>query len=236
MSVETGKTAHQVVAVRHSPGAAGTVVWNLGRFGRRASSIAVGLTGDDGEGYELRRDLAPGLPHTITSSITAHDATYLKPRDRGDPSLDGRAHALRPTNRTPTSAGRASSDRSLVGGIAAELDALIAMDQVYEADCGRSPAVREFLAAAAPRALPLALQCGRVVFWADSRRRIHQFRRVITKPNQFEAVGRPEPGPDDEVTLEELCGRAAWPAAADRGPVCATRGARVWSFSTIKSR
>ena len=29
VSVETGKTAHQVVGVRHSPGAAGTVVANL---------------------------------------------------------------------------------------------------------------------------------------------------------------------------------------------------------------
>ena len=29
ISLETGKTAHQVVAVRHSPGAAGTVVANL---------------------------------------------------------------------------------------------------------------------------------------------------------------------------------------------------------------
>ena len=29
VSLETGKTAHQVAAIRHSPGAAGTVVCNL---------------------------------------------------------------------------------------------------------------------------------------------------------------------------------------------------------------
>ncbi|GAJ09077.1 unnamed protein product, partial [marine sediment metagenome] len=35
LSVETGKTAHQVVAVRHSPGAAGTVVCNLAALGAK---------------------------------------------------------------------------------------------------------------------------------------------------------------------------------------------------------
>ena len=33
LSLETGKTAHQVVAVRPSPGAAGTVVSNLSALG-----------------------------------------------------------------------------------------------------------------------------------------------------------------------------------------------------------
>src|SRR5688500_3517916 len=55
-SVETGKTAHQVVAVRTSPGAAGTVVNNLSAL--NAGTIhAVGAIGDDGEGYDLRRGL-----------------------------------------------------------------------------------------------------------------------------------------------------------------------------------
>ena len=37
-SLETGKTAHQVVAVRHSPGAAGTVVCNLAALGPARST------------------------------------------------------------------------------------------------------------------------------------------------------------------------------------------------------
>ena len=36
LSVETGKTAHQVAAIRHSPGAAGTVVCNLAALGAGA--------------------------------------------------------------------------------------------------------------------------------------------------------------------------------------------------------
>jgi len=65
VSVETGRTAHQVVGVRHSPGAAGTVVANLAAL--RAGRIeAVGYSGDDGEGYELRQRLAAlgcGIQH-----------------------------------------------------------------------------------------------------------------------------------------------------------------------------
>ena len=55
-SVETGRPAHQVTAVRHAPGAAGTVVNNLAALGAGAIHT-LGVIGDDGEGYELRRAL-----------------------------------------------------------------------------------------------------------------------------------------------------------------------------------
>ncbi|HOV63987.1 MAG TPA: PfkB family carbohydrate kinase, partial [Spirochaetia bacterium] len=57
VSLETGKTAHQVVKVRHSPGAAGNVVNNLAALGA-GTLYAIGFTGDDGESYDLRKDLA----------------------------------------------------------------------------------------------------------------------------------------------------------------------------------
>ena len=56
VSIETGKTAHQVAGIRHSPGAAGTVVCNLASLGT-GGLHAVGFTGDDGQSYELRKDL-----------------------------------------------------------------------------------------------------------------------------------------------------------------------------------
>ena len=49
-SLETGRTCHQVVARRCSPGAAGTVVANLAALGAKAIRL-VGAIGDDGEGY-----------------------------------------------------------------------------------------------------------------------------------------------------------------------------------------
>src|SRR3712207_5330749 len=55
-SVETGLTAVQVVRVRSSPGAAGTVINNLAALGvGRICPIAA--IGDDGEEYELQQAL-----------------------------------------------------------------------------------------------------------------------------------------------------------------------------------
>src|SRR2546423_1778286 len=55
-SIETGLDAYQVVRVRSSPGAAGTVINNLVALGvGRVCPVAV--IGADGEGYELRQAL-----------------------------------------------------------------------------------------------------------------------------------------------------------------------------------
>src|SRR5947199_7994551 len=55
-SLETGLDAYQVVRVRASPGAAGTVINNLAALGvGRIFPLAV--LGDDGEGHELRQAL-----------------------------------------------------------------------------------------------------------------------------------------------------------------------------------
>src|SRR5476649_2545667 len=55
-SLETGRVAHQVLAVRRYPGAAGTVVNNLAALG--ASQLhAIGAVGDDGEAFDLCQGL-----------------------------------------------------------------------------------------------------------------------------------------------------------------------------------
>src|SRR6059058_324857 len=56
-SLETGLDAYQVVRVRPSPGAAGTVINNLIALGV-GRVVPFSVIGDDGEGYELRRALA----------------------------------------------------------------------------------------------------------------------------------------------------------------------------------
>src|SRR5256885_9744438 len=55
-SLETGLDAYQVVRVRSSPGAAGTVINNLVALGVK-DVYPVSVIGDDGEGYELLRSL-----------------------------------------------------------------------------------------------------------------------------------------------------------------------------------
>jgi bifunctional ADP-heptose synthase (sugar kinase/adenylyltransferase) len=220
VSVESGKTAHQVVAVRHSPGAAGTVVCNLAALGV-GQLFAVGLTGDDGQSYELRNDLAAlgcDTAHLHYDPLR-HTLTYLKPRDRDNPGLAGEHSRYDTKNRTRTSAVLEGRIIASLETLLPQLDALIIADQVEEEDCGAvTAAVRRCVAECAPR-------WPRVVFWADSRRRIRRFRHAIIKPNQFEAVGRDSPLPGDEVPLKELEAAIAALRAETAAPVVVTRGA-----------
>jgi bifunctional ADP-heptose synthase (sugar kinase/adenylyltransferase) len=224
-SLETGKVAHQVVATRHSPGAAGTVVCNLAALG--AGHIrAIGFTGDDGEGYELRADLAALHcdTHALHLDRDRRTPTYLKPRDRTVPGLEGEhsRYDLKNHLRTGRDLERrilASLDEALP-----EIDALIVMDQVEEPDMGT---VTRTVAEALPARLA---SYPRIVAWADSRRRRMDFRGLILKMNQFELAGIPDPRtgsalPDDVIA-------AALPRAAERAraAVFATAGERgVWT-------
>lgn len=220
VSVETGKTAHQVVAIRHSPGAAGTVVCNLSALGT-GTMHAIGFTGDDGQSYELRQDLkqlrcSTDHLHCDPQRMTP---TYLKPRDKSDPSLTGEHQRYDTKNRTLTSEALQQKIVGSLDGLLPELDAVIVADQVEEEDCGVvTAAVRRALASAAGRHADVA-------FWADSRRRIRQFRGMIIKPNQFETVGRENPPPGESVPLAELVEAVRHLRAETGAPICTTRGA-----------
>src|SRR5262249_59430903 len=80
-SIETGLDAYQVVRVRASPGAAGTVINNLVALGVGAVH-PVAVIGDDGEGYELRQALSAlrvGAPEGVIVSPARRTPTYTKP-------------------------------------------------------------------------------------------------------------------------------------------------------------
>lgn len=215
-SVETGKRAHQVVRVRCSPGAAGTVVSNLTSL-RAGVLHVVGILGDDGEGYDLRRGLAQLGCRCDGLVIDAErmTPTYLKPRDRTDQGLGGEHERYDTKNRTPTPSHLQDAVLAHLDGVLDEVDAVVILDQVEELDCGVITArVRDALAERARR-------YPRVVFWADSRRHIRRFRNVIMKPNQFEAVGR-APGADVDAAallraLAELRQQAGAPVVITRG-------------------
>jgi rfaE bifunctional protein kinase chain/domain len=219
VSLETAKIAHQVVRVRHSPGAAGTVVSNLAALGA-GTLHAIGFTGDDGESYDLRKDL--GAIRCTTDHLYC-DArrktpTYLKPRDKDDPSLAGEHNRYDTKNRTPTPADVQERIIASIDALLPNVDAVIAMDQVEEAECGVvAAAVIEALASRAKR-------YPNVVFWADSRRRIRQYRNVIIKPNQFEAIGLENAPPDGKVDLQELEKAIQQFRTATNAPVVTTRG------------
>ncbi len=220
MSVETGLTAHQVVAVRCSPGAAGTIVCNLAALGAGCLH-AIGFTGDDGEAYDLRKELTNVNCQTAHLHIVSdrHTPTYLKPREAHLASLQAEHPRYDTKNRLRTGSQLEESILGSLRELVERVDAVIILDQVEEADCGVVTArVRQAIS-------ELAQQTPRVVFWADSRRRIREFSQVIIKPNQFEAVGKSDPLPGEEVPPDALRKAAQQMREQTGAPVVVTRGA-----------
>lgn len=222
ISVETGKTAHQVVAIRTSPGAAGTIVNNLASLG--AGEIhAIGVTGDDGEGYDLRKALAArGCRTDGLVSLAGHmTATYLKPRNRRAADLTGEHERYDTKDRAPLSPEAEDRIVGYLEGLLPRIHAVAVQDQVEEEGRGVVTArVRERLAELG-RAFP------EKIFWVDSRARIGLFRNVMIKVNAREAlrqafrVGADEPADSDVIRamaeLRTRTGRPVFVTAGRRG-------------------
>ncbi len=161
---------------------------------------AIGFTGDDGEAFDLRKELARLNCQTEHLHIVPdrHTPTYLKPREAHLASLQAEHPRYDTKNRLRTTAQMEESIIRSLRELVDRVDAVIILDQVEEADCGAvTKRVRKAIS-------QLAQQIPRVVFWADSRRRIRAFSQVIIKPNQFEAVGKSDPRPGEEVQSDEL--------------------------------
>jgi len=221
VSVETGKLAHQVSGLRCNPGAAGTVVCNLAALGA-GTLHAIGVVGDDGEGYDLRKALTQLGCSTEHLHVTSqrHTSTYLKPRDVTRPDLSGEHSRYDTKNREKTPDELSQVIIDSFDTLLPEVDAIAVLDQIEQCDTGVvTLAVRERL-----------IHCARdescAILWADSRRRIKEFPGLIIKPNQFEIVGIEDPAPDDEVDLETLQAAADQLRAGNQAPVVITCGRR----------
>lgn len=227
-SLETGLDAHQVVEVRNNPGAAGTVTNNLAAMG--AGVIAVGVVGDDGEGFELLRGLdATGVD--LEGFVIRPDRftpTYTKPMLRARGGDLRELNRLDIKNRTPLP--RAAEDEVIraLRGLLPRVHGVIIADQVPEKDCGViTERVRDELSA-------LAQTYSEVAFIADSRERIGLFSDILVKPNAREAVlaaapGAPwqgQPDPDWELDRELIASAGAQLYRRNGQPVFLTLGGR----------
>jgi rfaE bifunctional protein kinase chain/domain len=213
-SLETGLDAYQVVRVRPSPGAAGTVINNLIALGVRGVQ-AIAVIGDDGEGYELRQALEKqGVDSRLFVDPSRRTPTYTKPmlQEKGRPARE--LNRLDIKNRSPLPARAEEAILHALAESWPRLDALIVVDQVSEEECGViTSRVREQLAAlgtAAP---------GKIIL-ADSRERIGLFRSVCLKPNEREcvrAVGKSGQAGDIASCVRELARRSGRPVFCTRG-------------------
>ena len=230
-SLETGRTAHQIVAVRHAPGAAGTVVNNLAALGA-GEIVPIGFTGDDGEGWELRKDLA-ALGCSLSHLHVEPDCvtpTYFKPHDCARPGLAGEHDRYDIKNIRPTPDRLERALLASLKSVLPQADALIVMDQVREGGTGALTSPVIAAVSDAVRRFP------RVVFWADSRGRIRRYRYLTLKVNQFELVGQADPAPDARVPDDVVERETEQLSASLASPVFATlgeRGVRISGFEAV---
>ncbi len=226
-SVETGRAAHQVVGVRTSPGCAGVVVANLSSLGVGTEGVgklsAIGMIGDDGEGYDLRNrlnELGCNTEHLHTASDRM-TPTYLKPRNLRDASLAGEHDRYDTKSRSELTEAAEARIIQSIDALLPEIDALVIMDQIEDRNCGCiTDTVRQAIAKRA------AKQKNEIVFWADSRRRIREYRHVIIKPNEFEALGRQEWLPGEEVEIDTLQQNVEKLRTEVEAPIVVTRGSQ----------
>lgn len=214
VSLETGLEAYQVVARRSSPGAAGTVTSNLRALGVGAV-YAIGLVGDDGEGYELLQ----GLGRTGVSTeylVRRGDCftpSYTKPMLRGRDGVEREIQRLDVKNRRALAAAVEDEVIARLDACVGRVAGIMVADQVQERNQGViTDRVRAHLAA-------LAAAHPETVCSVDSRTRIGEYRGLILKPNRSEAARALDPAgpvPADRASAREhglaLSRRAGQPA------------------------
>jgi len=201
MSLETGLAVHNIVNIRSQAGAGGNVLANLAALGPKRLAV-VGVSGDEGEGMELRRVLGAmgvDLTHFLTRADRA-TVTYTKPLlvRPGHPPEELNRLDLRSRAATPP-----DLEDAFIRGLRAVVpaaDVVVAMDQVPEPGTGVLTArVKAVLA-------DLARENPGKVFLADSRTSIGAFTAVRIKINRTELAahfGVSEKGADlDAMALE----------------------------------
>ncbi|MCS6954181.1 MAG: PfkB family carbohydrate kinase [Bryobacterales bacterium] len=179
-SRETGIPRIGVVATEVTPGAGGTVANNLAALGARRVAV-LGITGDDGFAFELRRALQQrGIQSDLlVKQVGLQTFTYTKLINRNT-GVEDRPRVDFINVRPPSPAAERRVLRTLQR-TAESFDVILISDQAETAEGGVvTPRVRQQLS-------ELAARYPSKVFFADSRMRPEHFRRVIVKPNQQEA-------------------------------------------------
>ena len=179
-SAETGIPRLGIVSTEVTPGGGGTVANNLAALGA-GKVAALGVCGEDGFGFELERALrVRGIAADLMVKISPWQTfTYTKLFNSQTGIEDQPRTDFISTKPLPADAEKLflHTLASAVEGF----DVILVADQAETSAGGVvTPAVREAIIA-------LAGKYPQKIFLADSRRRLHGFRKVMVKPNRAEA-------------------------------------------------
>jgi rfaE bifunctional protein kinase chain/domain len=179
-SAETGIPRIGVVRTVTSPGAGGTVANNLVALGVSDVSV-LGVAGEDGFGWELRRALSAGKisPDLMISSPDLCTFTYTKLINVQNDVEDRPRVDWVNTSELP-----ASAEEAILNALSMQwpnYDVLIVSDQAETENGGViTEKVRSRISEMASADL-------RKIVWVDSRKRPELFEGVVVKPNRSEA-------------------------------------------------
>jgi rfaE bifunctional protein kinase chain/domain len=230
ISIETGLPVHNIVRVRCQPGAAGTILNNLVALGV-GQIYPIGICGEDGEGFELRRSLqaraGTDVSHFVQSS-ERRTFTYTKPLVFEHGKAPVELSRLDIKNWTPTPDNLQDEVIAVLREVATKVDAIILLDQVDVAETGVITgkvleAVRE-VAEANPQALIIA----------DSRRGLKNYPKVWLKMNRAELVAMVGHEPREVLHIARAAthlaarhGKPVFITLAERGIVGAAPGSEA---------
>ena len=135
-SLETGIEAYQVVETRKYPGVAGVVTSNLRALG--VNVLALGLLGDDGNGYDLRKKLVDnGVDVRGLIEVPGYATpTYNKPMMR---EPDGQEHELNRMDVKPRASLPSKLEDILIDrlkNLINEADGMLVVDQAQGKNFG----------------------------------------------------------------------------------------------------
>jgi rfaE bifunctional protein kinase chain/domain len=224
-SYETGIPRLGVVSTQVTPGGGGTVANNLAAMGAGQVEV-IGARGDDGFGFELDRALAsrgiaPGRMVVIQGWQTFTYTKLLNSRtgEEDQPRVD-----FISTRPLP-----AEAEQDLIENILSAVpsfDVILIADQAETSAGGMvTPAVRNAI-------ISLAGKYPQKIFLADSRKRVHLFRKVILKPNraEAEAASRVLLGSVDFPSLRQcLEARALIVTHGPEGALVIQEGKEAWA-------
>ena len=203
ISIETELPVRNVVEVRSQPGGAGTIINNLLALGV-GHIFPVGFTGEDGEGFELRRALGAqcgvSLEYFFETPLR-RTFTYTKPLlvKPGKPPVE--LNRLDFKNWSPTPALVQGHILDAVLNLATKVDAMILLDQVDVPETG--VVTRRLLETIAA----IVKEQPRLLIMADSRRGLSGYPPVSLKMNRAEfAVFT---GSRSPLQLQEIKDKAA---------------------------
>lgn len=181
ISLETGMVARQIYAKKCAAGVAGTITNNLRALG--AGVTCIGIVGDDGEGYELLKELKKIGADTrymiVTDEITT--ATYLKTMLLGEDGSYREDVRFDFRNRNITSASLLDRLFANFASAIKDADGVIISDQYFERNSG---VVGDYLR---ERVCEFAKELD-IPFLVDSRAFASEFCNMYVKCNNYELM------------------------------------------------